>query len=91
MAKTKQFDKELAEGKVNLTIKIDKDLIRKIRVVAAEEGVSISGIFSEFIQEKYGKTKSYEAAMKRAIALMNSGIELNWEKPLSRDEMHERR
>jgi Family of unknown function (DUF6364) len=91
MAKTKESDKQSDPTKTNLTIKIDKDLLRKVRVVAAEEGVSISALFSDLIQEKYSKTKSYEAAMKRAIALMNSGIELNWEKPLSRDEMHERR
>ena len=80
-----------SDSRANLTVKIDKDLIRKIRVVAAEECTSISALFSEFIQEKYAKTESYENARKRAIALMNSGIELNWEKPLSRDEMHERR
>jgi hypothetical protein len=90
MVKTKEFDKQI-DSKVNLTVKIDKDLLRKIRVVAAEEGKSISALFSNFIQEKYSKTDSYEEARKRAIALMNSGIELKWEKPLSRDEMHERR
>jgi hypothetical protein len=91
MARTRELNKRIDSGKVNLTVKIDKDLLRKIRVVAAEQGRSISALVSDFILEKYSKSESYEEARKRAIALMNSGIELNWEKPLSRDEIHERR
>ncbi len=46
-SKTKEFDKQI-DSKVNLTVKIDKDLLRKIRVVAAEEGTSISALVFQF-------------------------------------------
>lgn len=91
MTKTKGSENRTESNKVNLTIKIDKDLLRKIRVIAAEEGTSISALVAGIIKEKSTKSARYEEAKRRAIALMNNGIALNWEKPLSRDEMHERR
>jgi hypothetical protein len=91
MAKAKTLDERSSKNRVNVTIKIDKDLLRKIRVIAAEEGTSISGLVTEAFEERSTKSERYEQARKRALALMNSGVQLNWEKPLSRDEVHERR
>jgi metal-responsive CopG/Arc/MetJ family transcriptional regulator len=91
MTKTEESNKEPKSTKVNVTVKIEKDLLRKIRIIAAEEGTSISAIVADAIERKSTENGHYEEAKRRAIALMNSGIELNWEKPLSRDEMHERR
>jgi plasmid stability protein len=90
---------ERSAAKANLTLRLDKNVIRRIRVRAAEQGVSISAAvaakFDESSESTYSSTridpKSYEAAMKRAIALMNKGLPGKWEKPLTRDEMHERR
>ena len=86
-------------AKANLTLRLDKDVIRRIRIRAAEQGVSISAAVAAKFEEPAESTflvtridpKSYEAAMKRAIALMNKGLPGKWEKPLTRDEMHERR
>jgi predicted transcriptional regulator len=91
MAKTKETEKHPASTKVNVTIKIDKDLLRKIRIIAAEKDTSISALVAEVFEQTSTQSGRYEEAMKRAIARLNEGIELNWEKPLSRDEMHERR
>jgi predicted DNA-binding ribbon-helix-helix protein len=90
MAKAKALDKRSSKNKVNVTVKIDKDLLRKIRIIAAEEGTSISGLVTEIFEERSTKSERYEQARKCALALMNSGVPLNWEKPLSRDEVHER-
>ena len=91
MSKTKELQKLSTSSKVNLTIKIDKALLRKIRVLAAEKDTSISALVAEAIEQTSTQSGRYEEAKRRAIARMNSGIELNWEKPLSRDELHERR
>jgi predicted transcriptional regulator len=90
MAKTRQLEKQPASTKVNLTIKIEKDLLRKIRIIAAEKDTSISAIVADAIEQQSTQSGRYEEARRRAIARMNSGVKLNWEKPLSRDEMHER-
>jgi hypothetical protein len=90
MAKTKELEMQPASSKVNLTIKIDKALLRKIRILAAEKDTSISALVADAIEQRSTQSGRYEEAKRRAIARMNSGIELNWEKPLSRDELHER-
>jgi hypothetical protein len=51
MAKTKESNKRSASPKINLTIKIDKDTRRKIRILAAEKNMSISGLISEILSE----------------------------------------
>lgn len=90
VAKTRELGKQPASTKVNLTIKIEKDLLRKIRIIAAEKDTSISSIVADAIEQQSTQSGRYEEAKRRAIARMNSGVELNWEKPLSRDELHER-
>ena len=90
MAKTKNSENRTASNKVNLTIKIDRDLLRKIRVIAAEEGTSISALVADIIKEKSTKSGRYEEAKRRALALMEKGIP--FEGPmLTREQMHERR
>jgi predicted transcriptional regulator len=91
MAKTKELEKQAVSTKVNLTIKIDKDLLRKIRILAAEKDTSISALVADAIEEKSTQSGRYEEAMKRAIALMNEPTDSVWERGYSRDELHERR
>jgi predicted transcriptional regulator len=78
MAKTKETEKHPASTKVNVTIKIDKDLLRKIRIIAAEKDTSISALVAEVFEQTSTQSGRYEEAMRRAIARMNEGIELNW-------------
>jgi predicted transcriptional regulator len=90
MTKTKKLEKQPASTKVNLTIKIDKALLRKIRIIAAEQGTSISALVADAINEKSTQSGRYEEAMKRALTLMEEGIP--FEGPmLTREQMHERR
>lgn len=91
MAKTKDPEKQAAPTKVNLTIKIDKDLLRKIRIIAAEKDTSISALLTEVMEQASTQSGRYEASMKRAIALMNEGVGGVWERGYTRDELHERR
>jgi hypothetical protein len=51
MAKIKESKKLPVSSNVNLTIKIDKDTRRKIRVLAAEKDTTISGLISELLNE----------------------------------------
>lgn len=76
--------------KANITLKLDKELLREARILAAEEGTSISAILAVKLEEAVRKRKDYERAKKRALAILREGLELNWERPQSRDELHER-
>ena len=76
--------------KINITIKLDKALLRKIRVLAAEKGTSVSALIAAKFEEEAGQRERYEEAKKHAIAIMDQGLNLGG-RPPSRDEMHERR
>ena len=76
--------------KTNITLKLDRELLRAVKIAAAKRGTSISAYASESIAEALKRDDSYEQSMKRAIALMKEGVNLGWKKPKSRDELHER-
>ena len=76
--------------KSNLTLKLDSDLIREARVLAAEQGTSISAFMSERLETMVRERKGYDRAKKNALARLREGLEIHWKKPRSRDELHER-
>ncbi len=76
--------------KTNITLKLDTSLLREIRVLAAEEGTSISALLAERLEQIVRERKTYERARKRALARLREGLDLQWSPPHSRDELHER-
>jgi hypothetical protein len=76
--------------KANVTLKLDAALLREIRVLAAEEGTSISALLAARLEEIVRERKTYERARKRALARLREGLDLQWTPPRSRDELHER-
>ena len=76
--------------KSNLTLKLDADLIREVRILAAEQGTSISALLSSRLESMVRERKSYDQARRRALARLNEGYDLHWKRPRSRDELHER-
>jgi hypothetical protein len=76
--------------KTNITLKLDASLLREIRVLAAEEGTSISALLAERLEQIVRERKTYERARKRALARLREGLDLQWTPPRSRDELHER-
>jgi NRPS condensation-like uncharacterized protein len=75
--------------KVNLTRKLDTDLLKKVRALAAEQGSSLSDMLVAELQELVRRRKAYMRAKKRAIARLHVGMNLDWKKPGSREESHE--
>jgi predicted transcriptional regulator len=90
VAKARELEKRPSSAKVNLTIKIDRDLLRKIRVLAAEKDTSISALVAEAIEQQSTESNRYEAARKRALVLMNAQSDSVWERDYTRDKLHER-
>lgn len=76
--------------KTNITLKIDSEILRQVRIIAAEEGSSISGLLASKLQELVRQRKSYARSKRRALARLRKGFELGWIRPASRDELHER-
>jgi hypothetical protein len=76
--------------KTNATLKIDAELLREARVLAAMENTSISALLAARLEESVRQRRGYEKARRSAIARLRSGYKLNWNPPVSRDEIHER-
>ena len=76
--------------KANITLKLDAALLREIRVLAAEEGTSISALLGARLEEIVNQKKAYGRAQRRALARLRPGLDLGWIAPASRDELHER-
>ncbi|HEV8238119.1 MAG TPA: DUF6364 family protein [Thermoanaerobaculia bacterium] len=76
--------------KTNVTLKLDADLLREARVVAAEEGRSMSALLTDQLEGIVRERKAFVKARRRALARLREGLDLQWTPPASRDELHER-
>jgi len=76
--------------KTNITLKLDSEILRHARILAAEESSSISGLLSAKLEEIVREKKGYARAKKRALARLRQSADLGWIPAKSRDELHER-
>src|SRR6266496_3628342 len=76
--------------KTNITLKLDASLLREIRILAAEEGTSISAMLAARLEQIVRERKSYDRSRRRALARLREGMNLGWTPPHSRDELYER-
>jgi hypothetical protein len=76
--------------KANITLKLDTDLLREVRILAAEEGTSISALLSERLQKIVQERKKYDRARRSALTRLREGLDLQWSRPRSREELYER-
>jgi hypothetical protein len=76
--------------KTNVTLKLDADLLREARILAAEEGQSLSALLTDRLEAMIRERKAFDKARRRALARLREGLDLRWKPPKSRDELHER-
>ncbi len=76
--------------KTNITLKLDADLLREVRVMAANEGTSISALLAARLEKMVRERKAYDSARRRALTRLKEGFDLRWTPPRSRDELHGR-
>lgn len=76
--------------KANITLKLDTALLREIRILAAEQGSSISALLAAKLKEIVHQRQRYDRARKRALTRLREGFDLGWSPPASRTELHER-
>jgi hypothetical protein len=79
-----------ANLKANVTLRIEAGLLKEARVLAAEEGTSISALLAARLEQAVRERKGYHQARRRAVARLRTGFDLHWTPPRSRDELHER-
>lgn len=76
--------------KQNITISLDKDLIRAGKVIAAQQGTSLNRMLRLELERIIRNVTKYDIAKQKAIAAMKAGFHSGMDRYPSRDELHER-
>jgi hypothetical protein len=76
--------------KVNITLGLDAALLSDIRVLAKDEGTSVSAFLTAHLEKIVGRRKTYKRARERALTRLREGLDLQWTPVRSRNELHER-
>ncbi len=76
--------------KQNITLRIDKDLIKKSKILAAKKETSVSKLLSQELEKLIQHAERYEFAKRRARANLRSGFHFGGKITASREELHER-
>lgn len=74
----------------NITVRLDRQTLRRAKVLAAKRNTSISGLLAQQIATLVGEDDAYEQAQRRALALLDRGFHLGGRIEATRDEWHER-
>jgi predicted transcriptional regulator len=82
----------LVHVRQNVTLALPADTVRRLKVLAAERGSSISRMLTEQLEELLDRDSGYARARKRSLATLERGLELGTRgRPTwTRDELHER-
>lgn len=76
----------------NITLSIPKDILFKVKIIAAKQGISISGLMTRVLEEIVSREEGYQAARRRHLETLESEINLGTNGDLSwtREDLHER-
>lgn len=76
--------------KQNMTLRFEKELIRRARLVAAKRDTSISNMLTEELARIIDEAERYEQAKKSALADLDTGFHFGGKLTTSREDLHER-
>jgi predicted transcriptional regulator len=76
----------------NVTLSLPRPLLKRVKVLAAEEDKSMSQLMEEALEERVRRRAAYEQARRRHLRVLERGFDLGTGGRLqvSRDELHER-
>ncbi len=76
--------------KQNITLALDKSLLKKTRALAAQRGSSVSAMLAQELQKIVERENGYQQAKQRALARLHSPFHLGGEKWPDRESLHDR-
>ena len=76
----------------NVTLSLRKDLLRKAKVLAARQEISMTALMERLLQEHVARHEGYKQARRRQMAALAKGFALGTggSAPWNREELHER-
>ena len=75
--------------KQNLTLSLEKDLIKKAKILAAHHDTSITGLVSEYIEKMAAEEQGYQDSKGKALKAMEKGLSFGG-KRVPRENLHGR-
>ena len=76
--------------KQNITVALDKQLLRKARAFAAQRGTSVSAMLADELRKLVSEEVMYQRARTGALARLSSPFRLGGAKITSREVLHDR-
>jgi hypothetical protein len=76
--------------KQNITLSVDKDLIKKGKVIAAERDTSVSKMLSEQLKQLVEDNEQYETAKRSALQTLKKGYHLGGKITWKRKDLYDR-
>jgi len=73
----------------NITLRLDKELIRKAKVLAAQQGTSVSGLLTRQIEQLINDAEAYDTASRQALTMLERGFHLGRKIPCPREQWHD--
>jgi len=77
--------------KQNITLSIEKELLKKAKLMAAKKETSVTKLLTEQLGKMVSEDDQYDLAKKRALAILRKGFHLGGRIIAKREELHERR
>ena len=77
--------------KQNITLAIDKQLLKRARAYAAQRGSSVSAMLADELRGMVERETAYERAKAGALALLESPWALGGVRTWNREELYDRK
>lgn len=76
----------------NVTVSLPKDVLRRVKVIAAQRQTSISSLLARALEDLVAHESRFARARRHHLAWLSAPADLGTggRKPVSRDELHER-
>jgi hypothetical protein len=74
----------------NITLALDKRLLKRVRAFAASRGLSVSRLLSQELLQLVEREAAYDRAKRKAFAYLDAPFRLGGSGISSRESLHER-
>jgi len=76
--------------KHNITVSLDRALLKRLRAIAAGRGLSVSGLLADKLRVVTADDTAYGSARRSALAMLKDGLPLRGARITDRESVHER-
>ena len=80
-----------SDRKRNITLSLDKLLVKRVREIAARRAISVSALVSNELRELVECNEPYKQARTRALALLDAPARLGNARIRTREALHDRK